>query len=69
MNAEPSALSDEFANSPDKQTQWTAFIRRMRLDHAPKELKEVIAVLRGFLLPIASRALHLGRWVPPGPWR
>ena len=70
---EPTALSEEFSGSADKKTQWAAFIRRTRLDHAPKELGEVIPILRKFLLPIAKAAAagehSPGRWIAPGPWR
>lgn len=69
---EPTGLSDEFACNPDKKTQWAAFIRRARLEHAPREFNEVVAVLREFLLPVARAAAggrSPGRWTAPGPWR
>lgn len=73
VSVEPTALSEEFSGSADKKTQWAAFIRRTRLDHAPKELGEIISVLRKFLIPIAKAAAGGSRppsaWAAPGPWR
>ncbi|MBI4249431.1 MAG: nucleotidyl transferase AbiEii/AbiGii toxin family protein [Elusimicrobia bacterium] len=73
MSTEPTALSKEFSENAEKRTQWTAFIRRTRLENAPRELGEVVAVLRDFLLPIATAIVAGDRrsifWKAPGPWR
>lgn len=65
--------TDEFAQSPEKVAQWRAFLRRGRLDRAPKDLETVIQTLRGFLLPIVKSITEDSptprRWQPPGPWR
>ena len=66
-------FSDRFAESPEKNAQWSALIRKRHLDYAPKELVEVLSVLRTFLLPIAQavrekRSVRLV-WTAPGPWR
>ena len=47
----PLALTDEFSNDKGKQTQWSAFLRKNRLDNS-KGLSEVIDLLRAFFLPI-----------------
>jgi len=72
MTSDPIALSDDFARSKDKHTQWTAFIRKGHLDHAPKDLKQVTDFLGTFLLPTVE-ALVEGKsirsvWKAPGPW-
>lgn len=73
MNSQPVALTAAFANDPVKQSQWKGFWRKSRLDKAPPQLIDVVDVIRGFLLPLAS-AIAQGQtfqaaWRPPGPWR
>ena len=72
LTTEPTALSDEFAGSPEKATQWTAFLGRAKLDHAPKDLAIVVVALRDFLLPIAKSSAQGTKppslWKAPGPW-
>jgi predicted nucleotidyltransferase component of viral defense system len=68
----PVALSSEFSESPEKQTQWRAFLRRTKLP-AETDLAVVGAGLRAFLLP-PTRALLSGEpflmvWSPPQPWQ
>ena len=71
--ADPIGLSDEFANEPGKQVQWTAFLRKIRATEAPADLQEQVATLRAFLQP-ALAALAAGRtfeprWPPGGSWQ
>ena len=66
------AFSDAFAQSPEKQVQWKAFVDRHRLRVAPDTLHEAVQVLVSFLLPIVQ-ALSQERsfdrhWSPGGPW-
>jgi hypothetical protein len=68
----PTGLSDEFARDRGKQAQWSAFVRKGRLEGAPETLEAVILGLREFLLP-PTGALRAGEpfartWVPGGPW-
>ena len=69
---EPVAFSEDFAEDPLKQSQWKALIRKGRLELAPKELKEVIPILRGFLEPVVASILKEKparlSWTAPGPW-
>jgi len=67
---EPTALTEQFSNTPGKQAQWAGFLRKSRLTNAPTALEQVIADLRPFLLPIADAAGEGGiltasgiRWV------
>ena len=62
-----------FANDPGKQTQWTAFIGKAKLDDAPGRFSEVASAVTSFLKPVA-RALAEERefrttWKAPGPWK
>lgn len=57
----PFGLTDAFAEDPQKQTQWRAFLARNALDPVP--LAEVLDLLRGFLMP-ALNAARLGSWKP-----
>jgi len=68
----PVAFSDAFAQDREKQAQWVAFIRRLRLEDAPATLYEAIQVIAAFLQPVIQ-ALSEGqrfdrRWPPGGPW-
>lgn len=68
----PVALTDEFANNPIKQTQWTGFLRKSRIQIAPRELPVVIEAIRRFLIPLATAAstglAFSSTWHPGGPW-
>ncbi|NLT35385.1 MAG: nucleotidyl transferase AbiEii/AbiGii toxin family protein [Gaiellales bacterium] len=66
------ALSDGFANSVEKQAQWSSFLRKSRLDGAPASFGEVVGRIAGFVTPVLEvlqegRSYHL-RWRYPGPW-
>jgi predicted nucleotidyltransferase component of viral defense system len=50
----PDALTQAFANDPDKQKQWADFV--IQLNHAAPGLNEVIADLAAFLMPQARKA-------------
>jgi len=67
----PIALTEEFAASPIKTTQWRAFLRRSRLE-AETELPAVVADLREFLIPPATAAAAAQSfalsWTDGGPW-
>ena len=68
----PVAFSDAFSCSPEKQTQWAAFVRRLRLEDAPATLHEVTQAITVFLGPVL-RAISAGQefdryWPPAGPW-
>ncbi len=67
----PIALTDEFADDPQKGRQWDAFVGRIR-DADRTDLSEVIGTLRTFLWPALQAAAKgerwLPTWVPGGPW-
>ena len=68
----PLALTSEFADDPQKQLQWAAFVRRNRLSDAPESLDHVVAKLAEFLGPViqavAANRSWPRSWKPAGPW-
>lgn len=66
LSASPYPLSDAFAVEPDKQTQWTAFLRRNDLEKAQPSFAAVIRELRHFVGP--ALAGDPGEWHPARGW-
>jgi hypothetical protein len=67
----PLALTADFAEDPNKRTQWKAFLRRSQVSDVELALAEVVATIGAFLLPVlraASASATLGTWPPGGPW-
>lgn len=66
----PLGLTDAFAQDPQKQTQWQAFLRKNRLEALA--LNDVIAALATFMLPVIETAsantMFSARWQAGGPW-
>jgi hypothetical protein len=54
----PTALSEDFAASRDKQRQWSAFLKRTGLDNVEIKLLQVVSELREFLLPPLFGPVH-----------
>jgi predicted nucleotidyltransferase component of viral defense system len=67
----PLALRAEFYELPAKQMQWRAFLRKSGLK-ADSSLKEIIEVIREFVIPVADVVLKRNEenevWQPGGPW-
>jgi len=67
----PEVLSEVFLESGQKQTHWTSFLEKTRLDASPS-LADVLSELTDFLLPPARAAAKGGTfsadWVEGGPW-
>jgi len=73
LDADPVALSSDFAEDPNKKLQWKAFVRKGRLVGVNEDLGVIISAAGAFLGPIL-RALAEGRafegtWQIAGPWR
>ena len=71
--ARPTALTPIFGGDNAKQTQWNGFLRKAKLQDAPKTLQIAIDELVGFLVPVAE-AVETGttfnqNWIAPGPWK
>ena len=58
--ANPVAFSDSFSQDSDKQAQWVAFLRRLRLEDAPATLRKAVQTISSFLQPVLQ-ALSEGR--------
>lgn len=70
--APPLALTAEFGTDAAKMKQWSAFVKRGKLDAGNATLEQVCAFLNGFLMPL-TQALAAGEtwtkeWPPRGPW-
>jgi predicted nucleotidyltransferase component of viral defense system len=68
----PTCLGPDFAGSSSKQTQWSAFVRRNRLEVVPQEFEPVVQAIGVFLHPLlaslsADEAVEV-QWPPGGPW-
>ena len=67
-SATPIGLSEAFATEPQKQIQWSAFIRKNRLN-APNELLEIVHRLESFVLPtLLDPAIAKKSWNPETGW-
>ena len=73
VNIEPVALTPEFASDAAKQTQWSGFCRKSRIDSAPETLQEVCDAIALFIKPVAAaveaKQPFVDVWTAPGPWR
>ncbi len=69
----PPALTESFSADPTKQAQWSAFLRKMRLEAEAGTLTEIVKEIADFLLPPAYEAASgnpFGKnWTPGGPWQ
>lgn len=72
VDAQPVFLSDRFAGLPDKVQQWKAFLKTARVDPAPAEFGEAMAIIRGFVQPVFEALVQDGsfdrQWPAGGPW-
>ncbi len=53
----PMVLSDEFKKNKDKKIQWTAFIKRARLQDIPSDFEEVLLQVQRFICPVYEKLL------------
>jgi len=68
----PVTLDPAFPGKSEKQVQWSAFLRRNRLDYAPAHFVDVAASISAFIAPVVD-AISSGddtaiAWQPGGPW-
>ena len=65
-------LVSQLAAAPEKQVQWSAFLRRSLPRDAPEDFALVLRVIDAFLGPLAEALAEnrsfTGEWTPPGPW-
>lgn len=71
-NKPPLALSPEFYDDREKNTQWNAFLNKAKLNADERSLAEIAETLRGFLVPVSKAVARdeiLERnWKPGGSW-
>ena len=70
LSLEIEAFAEPFIEA--KQTQWTAFCKRLQQDQVPIFFGEIVISVERFLSPIVS-ALTTNKpspvkWIAPGPW-
>lgn len=72
LESRPVCFGDAFTSSESKAQQWTAFLKRSRVDHAPAQFPDVVAFILGFLGPVATALYDQqafdARWSAGGPW-
>jgi predicted nucleotidyltransferase component of viral defense system len=70
---DPFGLTAEYWDNPARIPQIRAFTRRANLEVGPDAGKEILGILRPFLLPILENLREgvktAGTWPPGGPWR
>lgn len=54
LGTEPIIFTENFINDKSKQTQWTAFLKRLSAHDMPESFVEVMKELKNFLLPVIS---------------
>lgn len=72
IEARPVFLTDRFERLPDKNQQWKAFLKTARVDRAPAEFGEAMAIIRGFVQPVFETLVRDEpfdrQWPAGGPW-
>jgi len=63
----PVALTRAFHGLPDKQTQWSAFLRKSKLE--PHDFAQTIQQISRFLVPVLLENVHHKHWHPAEGWR
>jgi hypothetical protein len=67
----PVGLSTAFAADADKNTQWAAFVRRIRIEPAPP-FAAVVARIQRFAMPVFASAVGTTplrtHWSPSNEW-
>jgi hypothetical protein len=70
MISDIDAFSEAFIDQ--KQSQWTAFYKRLKQEHIPEPFREIVKDVEYFLAPISSSILQgnpsFKTWKPTGPW-
>jgi hypothetical protein len=69
LKALPVALNPAFYDDETKQKQWNAFVTKNKLYIEPISLREAIAAIADFILPVLNeQSAKSLLWGPGGPW-
>lgn len=69
----PAIVRPGFPAMAEKQPQWSAFLRKSRIQHTPGDFSEIAVAIAVFLdSPISvvtsAQPPTVTKWTPPGPW-
>ncbi len=64
----PIGLTSSFAEDPIKQTQWSAFARKISASKQVPSLVEAVETIAIFIAPVLDLESRVTTWTPPGPW-
>lgn len=69
---DPEVFDPTFAANPQKQTQWSSFLRKSQLSDASIEFESIVVDIKTFLEPVtialAEKRSFDWKWTAPGPW-
>ena len=72
IDSEPFVFSPQFLEDSIKQAQWTAFVRKLKLDGTPDSFADVVREIQAFLLPLVQavsfKQIFTSKWASGGPW-
>ena len=72
IDSEPFVFSPQFLEDSIKQAQWTAFVRKSKLDGTPDSFADVVREIQAFLLPLVQavciKQIFTSKWASGGPW-
>lgn len=72
MTTVPVVFTEAFWGDAQKNVQWRAFLDKARIEHVPRDLKEILSTLKALLLPVVESCLGPKplkmTWRAPGPW-
>lgn len=72
IDSEPFVFSSQFLEDSIKQAQWTAFVRKLKLDGTPDSFADVVREIQAFLLPLVQavcfKQIFTSKWASGGPW-
>lgn len=73
IDPNPIAFQTVFTEDSAKQSQWTGFCRKSKIESAPKSLSEMVTEIAVFLTPVAEAIVEQEAfdsiWKPGGPWK
>jgi hypothetical protein len=53
----------------DRQTIWSAFLRRLKQEQIPEDFGDILAEIRAFMEPVIQGKSDDLIWQPAGPWK